>query len=132
MIRVLLPRPQSGAPQEGCLEHRQASGETRVRGWGWRGKGKVGATEDTPVWKREQSLWQDVRTQKKIRKIPCWTPLDEHQVLVSGRTGGHSRQRETNMCDPRQTETKGREEAVLREMITETTRLPRQRPEEGR
>lgn len=114
------------------MEHRQPSGEARVRARGWRGKGKVGATEDTPVWKREQSLWQDVRTQKKIRKTLCWIQLDEHQVLVSGRTGGHSRQQETNMCDPRHTKTKGGEEAVQREVITETTRLPRQRPEEGR
>ena len=48
----------------------------------------MGATEDTKVRRREQSLRKDVRTQKKVREGPCWSELDEHRVLVSGRTGG--------------------------------------------
>ena len=82
--------------------------------------------------KRAESFRQNMRTQK-IWEGLCWTELDERRVLVSGRTGRHSRQRERNVCNPRKTKTRGGEVDVIpREVITETTRLPRQRPERER
>lgn len=95
-------RPQL-RPREGSLRDGQPSSEARVRTWGRRGTGKVGATEDTTVWRRGQMFWQGVRTQKGIWEGRCWTELDAYHVLISGRTDGHGRQLERKAWDTRET-----------------------------
>lgn len=65
----------------------------------------VATTDDTNVWRRGQSLWQNVGTQK-VQEGQCRTQLDAHHVLVSSQTRVHSGQLQRNVCNTRKTKTK--------------------------